>query len=121
MNCSERHDPLKNNLDNILTLYYFSRENSFDTAIMNPPFGTKNNEGIDMEFLDRALCLCRGAVYSFHKTSTRDFITRRMEGKGYHVAVLAEMKFSIPQMYKMHRQREVLVAVDFIRVSRDPS
>jgi predicted RNA methylase len=27
----------------------------FDTVIMNPPFGTKNNEGIDMKLLENAL------------------------------------------------------------------
>lgn len=38
---------------------------------MNPPFGTKNNEGIDMKFLETALKLSNNAVYSLHKTSTR--------------------------------------------------
>jgi predicted RNA methylase len=27
----------------------------FDTIVMNPPFGTKNNEGIDMELLESAV------------------------------------------------------------------
>lgn len=91
----------------------------FDTVITNPPFGTKNNEGIDMKFLDRALSVVTlsGAVYSFHKTSTRDFILRRMEGRGLNVEVIAEMKFKIPHMYKQHKKKEVLVDVDFIRTS----
>jgi len=62
-----------------------------DTVITNPPFGTKNNEGVDMSFLMRGievvllrfeiqlhsltLLICdqmaSTAVYSFHKTSTR--------------------------------------------------
>lgn len=29
--------------------------NRFDTVIMNPPFGTKNNEGIDMQLLSAAI------------------------------------------------------------------
>jgi len=44
----------------------------FDTVVLNPPFGTKNNKGIDMLFLQRALELSRGAVYSLHKSSTRE-------------------------------------------------
>lgn len=83
---------------------------------MNPPFGTKNNEGVDMVFLEQGLALARGPVYSFHKTSTRDFILKRYQSRGYDIEVLAEMKFKIPQMYKQHRKREVLVDVDFIRI-----
>ncbi|XP_043931442.1 rRNA N6-adenosine-methyltransferase METTL5 isoform X2 [Protopterus annectens] len=44
----------------------------FDTVIMNPPFGTKHNKGMDMSFLKAALHLANTAVYSLHKTSTRE-------------------------------------------------
>nr|XP_033800064.1 methyltransferase-like protein 5 isoform X4 [Geotrypetes seraphini] len=44
----------------------------FDTVIMNPPFGTKYNKGLDMTFLKTALQIAREAVYSLHKTSTRE-------------------------------------------------
>lgn len=43
----------------------------FDTVVMNPPFGTKQNQGLDMLFLKRAVELSHGSVYSLHKTSTR--------------------------------------------------
>uniref|UniRef100_A0A1A8R5U1 Methyltransferase-like protein 5 n=1 Tax=Nothobranchius pienaari TaxID=704102 RepID=A0A1A8R5U1_9TELE len=43
----------------------------FDTIIMNPPFGTKHNQGVDMKFLRVALTMANTAVYSLHKTSTR--------------------------------------------------
>ncbi len=52
-----------------------------DTVIMNPPFGTKN-KGVDMSFLQLAtmvffiftynLKISENAIYSLHKTSTRD-------------------------------------------------
>ena len=62
---------------------------SFDTVIMNPPFGTKVKgkwvcyessklwplicfAGIDMVFLERALQLATECVYSLHKSSTRE-------------------------------------------------
>jgi putative methylase len=47
------------------------KEQIVDTVVMNPPFGTKNNEGIDVLFLQQALRLSRNVVYSMHKTSTR--------------------------------------------------
>uniref|UniRef100_A0A803JIC3 Methyltransferase-like protein 5 n=1 Tax=Xenopus tropicalis TaxID=8364 RepID=A0A803JIC3_XENTR len=45
---------------------------SVDTVIMNPPFGTKHNKGMDMTFLRTALQMARNSVYSLHKTSTRE-------------------------------------------------
>uniref|UniRef100_A0A8C5WMT8 Methyltransferase-like protein 5 n=1 Tax=Leptobrachium leishanense TaxID=445787 RepID=A0A8C5WMT8_9ANUR len=45
---------------------------SVDTVIMNPPFGTKHNKGMDMVFLKTALQMARTSVYSLHKTSTRE-------------------------------------------------
>ena len=54
----------------------------FDTVIMNPPFGTKHNKGLDMVFLQRAIMMSRKAVYSLHKTSTRDHILKKAEGWG---------------------------------------
>ena len=42
---------------------------SFDTVIMNPPFGTKDNEGIDMQLLKTAICviLAIPTIYSAAK------------------------------------------------------
>ncbi|XP_047338658.1 rRNA N6-adenosine-methyltransferase METTL5 isoform X2 [Impatiens glandulifera] len=42
-----------------------------DTVIMNPPFGTRK-KGADMDFLKMALKVASGAVYSLHKTTTRE-------------------------------------------------
>lgn len=44
---------------------------SFDTVITNPPFGTKNNKGIDVIFLKTALDIATDNVFSLHKSSTR--------------------------------------------------
>ena len=44
-------------IHNLDILKEFSEENNsqflgqFDTVLMNPPFGTKNNEGVDMQLL----------------------------------------------------------------------
>lgn len=88
-----------------------------DTVITNPPFGTKpGNAGIDITFLRSAIRLATGAVYSFHKSSTRDYLIKTVEGWGYHVSVVAEMKFDIPKLYKFHSKDNVDVYVDLIRV-----
>ncbi|RUS14660.1 hypothetical protein BC937DRAFT_93501 [Endogone sp. FLAS-F59071] len=49
-------------------------QGKLDTIVMNPPFGTKN-KGIDMVFLKKAINIAETAVYSLHKTSTREFTT----------------------------------------------
>ncbi|XP_044426867.1 rRNA N6-adenosine-methyltransferase METTL5 isoform X1 [Triticum aestivum] len=46
-----------------------------DTVVMNPPFGTKR-KGADMEFLSMGLKVASQAVYSLHKTSTREYIKK---------------------------------------------
>ncbi|KAL7543862.1 hypothetical protein ACHAXR_013231 [Thalassiosira sp. AJA248-18] len=91
-----------------------------DTVITNPPFGTKQNEGIDVQFLRCAIRLARRAVYSFHKTSTRPFLLKLLREKwGLNAEVVAEMKFDIPNMYKFHKQKCVDVEVDLLRIWKD--
>jgi predicted RNA methylase len=90
-----------------------------DTVITNPPFGTKNNEGIDVQFLRTAIRLARSAVYSFHKTSTRQYLLKLLTSWGLNVEVVAEMKFDIQNMYKFHKEKVKDVEVDLIRVFWD--
>lgn len=88
-----------------------------DTVITNPPFGTKpGNAGIDVTFLRTAIRLARRAVYSFHKTSTRPYLIKLVQSWGYEIEVVAQMKFDIPKMYKFHKENNVDVDVDLIRV-----
>ncbi len=42
-----------------------------DTIIMNPPFGTKTQPGIDLVFLQAATEWSDFSIYSLHKSSTR--------------------------------------------------
>ncbi|KAL9185388.1 hypothetical protein ACHAXT_003165 [Thalassiosira profunda] len=88
-----------------------------DTVITNPPFGTKNNEGIDVQLLKAAVRLARQTVYSFHKTSTRPFLLKLLNEKwGLEAEVVAEMKFDVPNMYKFHKQKSKDIEVDLLRV-----
>ena len=93
----------------------------FDTVLMNPPFGTKpGNKGIDMVFLETGLKLVKvgGAVYSMHKSSTREHIQKKAQDWGCSLEVLAQMKFDIGKMYKFHKKKSVDVEVDLIRLER---
>lgn len=87
----------------------------FDTIFMNPPFGTKNNEGIDVKLLEVALLCAERSVYSLHKTTTRDYILQRAKRKKIHCEVIATLKFDLPKSYKFHRKDSMNVQVDCFR------
>ncbi|XP_052247931.1 rRNA N6-adenosine-methyltransferase METTL5-like isoform X2 [Dreissena polymorpha] len=86
-----------------------------DTVVMNPPFGTKHNKGIDMQFVKTGLSLTSGAVYSLHKTSTREHIQKKAEDWGMDMTILAEMKYNLKCTLKSHKKDTVDIEVDFIR------
>ncbi|KAI9026632.1 methyltransferase-like protein 5-like protein [Phycomyces nitens] len=88
-----------------------------DTIVMNPPFGTKV-KGVDMVLLKKAIEIAGTAVYSLHKTSTRDHIMKKAKEWGVDCEVLAELKFDVPMMYKFHKKKSVDIAVDFLRFSK---
>lgn len=93
------------------------QDDCVDTVLTNPPFGTKFNAGMDCQFLRTATRLARRAVYSFHKTSTREYLLRKVAEWGMEATVVAEMKFDIPNTYKFHQKKSVDVEVDLLRVS----
>ncbi|XP_058074289.1 uncharacterized protein LOC131223024 isoform X3 [Magnolia sinica] len=74
----------------------FTSSKIVDTVVMNPPFGTRK-KGSDMDFLFMALKVASQAVYSLHKTTTRD------------------LRFDVSQLYKYHKKKEVDIAVDLWR------
>ncbi|XP_022072380.2 rRNA N6-adenosine-methyltransferase METTL5 isoform X1 [Acanthochromis polyacanthus] len=79
----------------------------FDTVIMNPPFGTKHNQGMDMKFLRAALTMAQTAVYSLHKTSTREHIQKKAKDWGVKMEVIAELRYDLPASYKFHKKKSV--------------
>jgi len=94
-------------------------KNKFETVIMNPPFGTKHNKGLDMVFLETGIKLASRSVYSLHKTSTRDHVLKRAKEWGVVPQVLAELRYDLPNTYKHHKKTSVDIQVDFIRFSVD--
>ena len=93
-------------------------ENKFDTVIMNPPFGTKHNKGLDIKFLQTGLKLSSGAVYSLHKTSTRDHILKKAGDWSVKAQVVAELRYDLPNTYTHHQKSSVDIHVDFIRFTK---
>ena len=103
----------------IQTLSLATRSNgkpTFDTVVMNPPFGTRN-AGIDTAFVEHAMTHSN-VVYSLHKTSTRDHFVRLAIAKGFKLEVVAELKYDIPKTFKHHKEKSRDIAVDLLRFSR---
>jgi len=90
----------------------------YDTVIMNPPFGTKHNKGLDIKFLETGLRLSSKSVYSLHKTSTREHILKKAKDWGVTAQVIAELRYDLPNTYKHHKKSSVDIQVDFIRFSK---
>ncbi|XP_034863702.1 rRNA N6-adenosine-methyltransferase METTL5 isoform X2 [Mirounga angustirostris] len=88
-----------------------SMSKSFDTVIMNPPFGTKNNKGTDMAFLKTALEMARTAVYSLHKSSTRDHIQKKAAEWKIKIDIIAELRYDLPASYKFHKKKSVSLLI----------
>ncbi|XP_026724686.1 methyltransferase-like protein 5 [Trichoplusia ni] len=91
-------------------------EGYYDTVLMNPPFGTKNNSGIDMQFLRMGTFLSCDSVYSLHKSSTRKHIEKKVKDWGMKGSVIAQMKYNLSQTYRFHKQHSMDIAVDIWRV-----
>lgn len=54
-NCSEFEVDVEFILADLISTSTDHLQNKVDTIVMNPPFGTKNNEGIDIIFLKKAI------------------------------------------------------------------
>jgi len=88
----------------------------FDTAIMNPPFGSWEH-GADVKFLEKALPVS-DVVYSLHKRSSpiREFLSRRIRSLGGRVDRIYEMRISIPRTYIFHQRQKYFVEADLYRI-----
>lgn len=89
---------------------------SFDTIIMNPPFGTRNS-GIDMKFIDIGLQTAE-QVFSLHKTSTRRYISKHCSEVGAQAELVATLQYDLPKTHKHHTKKSVDIEVDLWKVSK---
>eukprot|EP00002_Diphylleia_rotans_P035114 TRINITY_DN7627_c0_g1_i1.p1 TRINITY_DN7627_c0_g1~~TRINITY_DN7627_c0_g1_i1.p1 ORF type:complete len:207 (-),score=58.25 TRINITY_DN7627_c0_g1_i1:30-650(-) len=101
---------------NVITTDLSMHAKMFDTVIMNPPFGTRA-KGADMAFLKRGVDVASGAVYSLHKSSTREHIMKKAAEWNTKGEVVAELRFNIPALYKFHQKKSVDVEVDLIKLT----
>lgn len=90
---------------------------TFDTVLMNPPFGTKKNAGTDMKFLKVAVQLSKSVVYSLHKSSTRDFIKKKAKELHVEGEVIAKLRYNLESTHKFHKKASVDIEVDVWRFS----
>ena len=87
-----------------------------DTIVTNPPFGTRC-KGADTAFLESAFGLAPGGVvYSMHKTSTRDHLSRVGRRWGItECGPVVQMLFDVPASYKWHKDQSRDIEVDIWR------
>lgn len=91
---------------------------SFDTTIMNPPFGSWKR-GLDLKFLAKALGISN-IVYSIHKASDKGdiFLRKKTEEMGGEVRKLGGIKIIIPRLFKFHQKARYKVEASLYRITR---
>ncbi|XP_049977870.1 rRNA N6-adenosine-methyltransferase METTL5 [Alexandromys fortis] len=73
--------------------------------------------GTDMAFLKTALGMARTAVYSLHKSSTREHIQKKAAEWKVKIEIIAELRYDLPALYNFHKKKSVDIEVDLIRFS----
>ncbi len=87
---------------------------SFDTVVMNPPFGSQTKHA-DLPFLDTAMARAR-VVYSFHNGVTEAFLRRRIESRGGTITDRAAYAFPLARSFRFHADEERRVPVVLFRI-----
>lgn len=93
-------------------------EGSFDTAIMNPPFGAQHAQRhADTAFLRQALRVAPVA-YSLHLAETASHLGRLARDLDAGLERLAAYEFPLLHQFRFHRKEKVLVPVALYRFAR---
>jgi len=77
-------------------------QGTYDTVVMNPPFGSQNKHA-DRPFLEKAT-ECAGCVYTLHMTDTLDFLAKLISARGFAIEDQKRFKFDIPHTFAFHRK-----------------
>lgn len=85
-------------------------------VLQNPPFGTKNRHA-DKVFLQKAMSLV-DKIYSFHKTSTRNFILKFAKDNNFTVTHVWNFKFPLKKTMEFHKKRILRIDVSCFRLER---
>jgi len=84
-------------------------ERTYDTCLMNPPFGSQNKNA-DRPFIKKSLNIA-GVIYSFHLSKTEPFIEQYVEKKGGVIVWKKRYQFIIPRMFFFHTKDESSIEV----------
>jgi putative methylase len=87
-----------------------------DIVIMNPPFGTKN-ENIDTAFLLKAMDLVR-VIYSFHKASTKSYIDQLVSESKFETTHYIEYDFPLKMSMAHHTKKIEKIRVGLWRIQK---
>jgi len=86
----------------------------FDTVLMNPPFGTKQ-EHADIRFLETALHL-GSVIYSVHKTATQEFLENWLQNHTANYQIIMNTKMEIGHQFNFHRKSRYAVDAQVYRI-----
>lgn len=71
-----------------------------------------------MVFMEFAMKICKGNIYSMHKSSTRNYIKKFCLERGYDMKVLMTVNFPLKKRFnKYHKKDLAFTEVDIILVS----
>ena len=112
----ELRDAIKMVKKDVEALSHDDFEEKLDVVIQNPPFGTRE-EHADTLFLEAAMRLAPH-IYSFHKSSTIDYIMRKLTEGGFIVKMVLNYQFPLKRTMAHHQkkiERIDVFCVDAIR------
>jgi len=87
-------------------------QGKFDTAIMNPPFGSQK-KGADRPFLNAAM-RSADTVYSLHMAETLPFLDKYASSQGRQLSFHKEYKYDIPHLFTFHRKMKESINIVMI-------
>lgn len=93
------------------------QEQKIDTAIQNPPFGTKDAHA-DKAFLE-VLSTLADTIYSTHKISTAAFTTAFAKDHKYTITHKWPQRFPLKQQFDFHTKKREFTQVQVLRFSRN--
>jgi putative methylase len=90
----------------------FQPRQEYDTAVMNPPFGTQD-KGADTSFLSKATS-CSDIVLSLHKAATQEYVMRWIVD--HDGVILDQHRIRFPLKNTMHHHDRDTEHVDVIAI-----
>jgi len=91
-------------------------DNNIDLVLQNPPFGVKVRHA-DKIFLEKAMEIGK-VVYSFHKSDSKNFITKFVDEKNFKVTDVWDFKFPLKASFSFHSRRIKRILVSCFRLER---